>query len=295
MCEGEIPEYTIVGTVETKQKKKSMYIIESSRTERIVRIVLYVLFAILVGSVVFSSVLPLGKIEQSAPGGIPKSGETGSGTSLQPMEERKLQEEVAPLIDAGDMNACDRIQNDLYRKVCVDNIALNKASGTGDIRFCQYLDDKLVTKASCEWQVLGKKSIDKEDRGVCDETGIDSVRKDCEGAFSFGMAGKKHDPKLCDQDADKTNVDLCWTMYQARVALLTSAADGTTGMLDCTLFRGDAAKADCATLAPALKTADQAKIGAACQNLKTGLFGEVCMLPGKFGTMPVPSAPSVNR
>ncbi|HAT68853.1 MAG TPA: hypothetical protein DCS20_04560 [Candidatus Yonathbacteria bacterium] len=214
-----------------------------------------------------------------------KPARTALETKLDPQEELMLQEQIAPLIKAGDMKACDQVQNDMYKKVCINNIALQKAEETKDISFCQYLDNELISRESCERQVISQKSIEREDRSICRETQNETLQKECEGSYFFGLAQKKQDPKLCDQDTDTTQANQCWNVYHTQ-SMMNPTSDGKPQPLNCALLRGDDAKADCATIAPAIKRGDTQKLAEACQAKKSDVFNMVCMMALQQGGVP---------
>lgn len=214
---------------------------------------------------------------------------TEQETVLAPETELKLQEQVSPLIKAGDMKACDQVQNDMYKKVCINNIALQKVEETKDISYCRYLDDELITRESCERQVILRKSMENEDKAACAEAMDESLKKECEEAFLFGLAQKKQDPKLCDQDADTAKADRCWNAYHIRNAMDPSP-EGERRALDCPLLRGDDVKTDCAAIAPALESQNTQKLSEACQAKKSDVFSLVCMMAlrqGMLGSNPM--------
>lgn len=205
--------------------------------------------------------------------------------SLTPEAELKLQEQIAPLIKNGDMKACDQIGNDMYRKVCINNIALNKAEETKDISYCQYLDNELIERSSCERQIINQKAIEKEDKTVCAETKDEKLRQECEDSFLSGLANKKQDPKFCDQDTDKERADRCWNGYYAQSVTMPTS-DGKQSSPDCSLFRGEDTKNDCQAIASALKGNDRQKLAESCQSQKTRMFFQFCMMANRNGMIP---------
>jgi hypothetical protein len=189
-------------------------------------------------------------------------------TTLAPEAELKLQEQIAPLIKAGDMAACDQVQNTMYRSVCINNIALNKASETKDISHCQYLDNELIPRETCERQVIFQKSMEMENIGACNEATSDSLREECTASFHVSLAQKKNDPAICDQSATPTDCRDRFVFSQ----LMTAPQSA-----DCSLFATTEAQTDCEALHPLLTiTPDLAKLASACQNIKTQLFSFIC-------------------
>ena len=256
-----------------------MFVETPSRNERLLKYALIAL-GIAVILAMLTTIFSSGLRKSDSGGQTPKQ-----ETPLTPEAELKLQEEISPLIKGGDMKACDSVTNDMYRKVCINNIALNKAEETKDISYCQYLDNELIERSSCERQILNQKAIEKEDKSVCSETKDEKLKQECENSFLFGMASKKQDPKLCDQDADKTKADQCWNGYQAQ-RMMVPTTDGKPGEVDCGLFRGEDVKADCQALTAALKESNPQKLMEACQAQKTKAFFQVCMMVNQRGMTP---------
>lgn len=191
--------------------------------------------------------------------------------------ELKLQEQVAPLITAGDMDACNQVQDDMYKKVCINNIALKKANDTKDISYCQYLDDKLITRESCERQITLQKSVEREDMSICSETKNETLQKQCENAYYFGLAQKKQNPSICDKDADSVRANQCWNIYHAQKLMMPSD-NSTRQSVDCSLLRGKDEQKDCTAITSALNGANQQKIMEVCGTQTTQLFGMLCMM-----------------
>ncbi|MHB1163098.1 MAG: hypothetical protein ACYCZZ_01020 [Minisyncoccota bacterium] len=207
--------------------------------------------------------------------GTPKS-ETATQTTFTPAEELALQEQVAPLIKAGDMTACKQVQNDMYRAVCVNNIALNKATESKDISYCQYLDNKLVSIESCERNVLFQKVAETENQVVCSETKNAALQKECEASFFSVLANKHQDPKLCDKNTDATNANQCWNAYYAQSMFASVSGSGNSPIGSCSVFRGKDAQSDCAGLRAAITAKSIQKLQQACQSQKTPLFLPFC-------------------
>lgn len=207
----------------------------------------------------------------------PKS-ETATQTTFTPAEELALQEQVAPLIKAGDMAACKQVQNDMYRAVCVNNIALNKATENKDISYCQYLDNKLVTIESCERSVLFQKVAETENQAVCSETTNTTLQKECEASFFSVLANKHQDPKLCDQNTDATNANQCWNAYYAQSMFASVSSSGKPPAISCNTFRGKDVQEDCANLRAAITEKSIPKLQQACQSQKTPFFRQACMM-----------------
>lgn len=190
-------------------------------------------------------------------------------TVLTPETELKLQEQVAPLIKGGDMAACDQVQNDMYKKVCINNIALKKAEETGDISYCRYLDDELIPKETCERQVILKKSVTEGTATACAETTNASLRQECENSLPIRLALEKNDPSFCDR---AENPEKCKDI----LALGNFSTDPKN--IDCTAFSTEDIRTDCSSLKPLFlsEAPDLSAFTKACENVKSQVFTHVC-------------------
>lgn len=201
---------------------------------------------------------------------------TDTEQPLSTEEELALQEEAGEIIKTKDFKGCEQIEDEMYRSVCINNIALNLAQETGDVSYCQRLDDKLIPRADCERQIVSQKSIEKEDRVVCEEAVDEDVVKECQESFLLGLANKKQDPSICDQEADKAKADQCWNFYHVQTML--PLGTGETPSLDCSVLRGVETKTDCALMNKVKKENNPQAIQQSCQNFKTPLFSQICMI-----------------
>jgi len=196
-------------------------------------------------------------------------------TELTVVAEKQLQEQVAPLIASGDMSACDSITDKTYKTVCINNIALNQAEKTGDIKYCQYLDNVMIPRTQCEYQVVFKKSIDKDDIGVCMEATDVEIQKYCAGSFVERLAMAKNDITLCDQ---ATDANYCRGNF-ALVALMQNPAKA-----DCSLFEKTDEQAECMVLKELFVNVnpDRQKMVNICQTVKTAPFKQICAMVGSI-------------
>ncbi len=189
-----------------------------------------------------------------------------------------FQEQIAPIIKKGDMSACEQVKNNIYKNVCINNIALNKAQETKDISYCQHLDNDLVERSSCEIQILIKKSIEEENLAVCDTTKDEGVRRECQDSFFLGVAVANSDPEFCNEASDVVKANQCWNEYYAKSFFISTSSQGLSEEVDCSLFRGDDARADCSAITAAMKENSQTELIEACQEHQSEAFDFNCMI-----------------
>jgi len=184
-------------------------------------------------------------------------------------EEIKLQEKAAEIIKAGDFNKCQEIENQIYRTVCINNIALNLAQERQDISYCQKLDDELVSIAGCERQVLFTKSQDKEDINVCSETKNSEIQKECQKSFWPSLALNKKDIDLCDNIIVEQEKNSCRDNYLLKQEFAKSESD-----FDCQRFYSQQVKSDCQIYKENILN----KKSIACNIFESDLFLNYCRL-----------------
>lgn len=195
--------------------------------------------------------------------------------TLTPEAELALQEQIAPLIQAGDMTACEQVQDEMYKKVCINNIALNKASETSDISYCQYIDNELIPRADCEHQVVSTLSLEKEEQAICDQATDETVKTQCKETYHLALALKKNDATLC---AQATNPAQCTDSFSLQQFMQDPS------QVACTTFSTPEAQADCTALKAA--ATDQQAFLQFCQEKQSELFTPLCMMMGMQQGLP---------
>ena len=184
-------------------------------------------------------------------------------------EEIKLQEKAAEIIKTGDFDKCQEIENQIYRTVCINNIALNLAQEKQDISYCQKLDDELVSIAGCERQVLFTKSQDKEDINVCNETKNSEIQKECQESFWPSLALNKKDINLCNNITVEQEKNSCRDNYLFKQEFTKSESD-----FDCQRFYSQQVKSDCQIYKENILN----KKSIACNIFESDLFLNYCQL-----------------
>jgi len=161
-------------------------------------------------------------------------------TTLTQKQEIEIQDQVSEIIKTNDFDKCVEVQNEIYRTACVNNIALNLAQEKQDISYCQKIDDKLMSIASCETRVLFKKSLDQEHISICNETANKEIQQQCKDRFWPLLAVKKENIDLCQNvfiDDDKA---VCVDNYIFQKEFISNEND-----FDCTEFDTQQSKSDC--------------------------------------------------
>jgi hypothetical protein len=191
------------------------------------------------------------------------------GIVLTPEQETKIQAEVSAIIKTNDFDKCKQIKNEIYRTACVNNIALNLAQEKQDISYCQKIDDKLMSIASCERRVLFKKSLDQERISVCNETANEEIREECKGRFWKLLAVKKEDIVLCQNTLQDDDRIICLDNYVFEKEFI-----GNENSFDCKKFNSEQSKSDC----QAYKTKALSDELNDCYLFESDLFINYCFL-----------------
>lgn len=188
---------------------------------------------------------------------------------IEPRNEIKLQEQTAEIIKTKDFGQCEKIDDELYKTVCRNNISLNLAQETQDISYCQKIDNKLISIEDCERQVIFQKSLDKEDINVCKETQNQELQKQCQDAFWPSLALKNSDVNLCNNALAEQEKNFCRDNYLFQKEFIQN-----TAQFNCQKFTDEQVKADCKIYKESL--GKQAHI--VCTDLKSNLFSNYCFL-----------------
>ncbi|MEA3344190.1 MAG: hypothetical protein U9Q16_00700 [Patescibacteria group bacterium] len=161
-------------------------------------------------------------------------------TSLTVEQEIELQEQVVGIIKTNDFNGCDQIEDEIYRTACVNNIAMNLAQEKQDISYCEKIDNKLMSIASCERRVLFKKSLAEEHISICNETENNEIQQQCKDRFWPLLAVKKGDIDLCQNVFIDDYKVLCVNYYIFEQEFLKNEKN-----FDCKKFNLEQFVSDC--------------------------------------------------
>lgn len=201
---------------------------------------------------------------------IDKSSENVKWELIQnDLSEIEMQEKVGEIIAKKDFSGCEFVQNELYKKVCINNIALNLTQELQDVSYCQKLDNNLVSIRECEQQVIFSKSIKNEDVNVCKEASDLEIREQCSLNFYPLLAIKKQDVKLCGNIQQEENRNLCYDSYLFKMEFIKKYEN-----FSCQNFMDLQIRKDCLYYQ---KNYKQLSLQA-CFDLKSDLFFEFCNL-----------------
>ena len=155
-------------------------------------------------------------------------------------KEIEIQEQVVEIIKTSDFNKCVEVQNEIYRIACINNIALNLAQEEQDIGYCQKIDDKLMSIASCEIRVLFKKSLDQEHISICNETANKEIQQQCKDRFWPLLAVKKENIDLCQNTFTDDDKIVCIDNYIFEQEFIKNENN-----FDCKKFNAQQSVSDC--------------------------------------------------
>lgn len=184
-------------------------------------------------------------------------------------DEQKLQERVSAIVAGKDFGRCNEIQDEMYRKVCINNIALNLAQEKQDASYCQKMDGKLMSVADCESQVVPQKALEQQDVKICQEAETSEIQTACYENFWLDSALQKSDIKLCENLATSQEKDICFDRYLFQKEFFENSGD-----FQCNKFRQQQVQADCKTYQ---SNFSDAKFNP-CQKLKSREFSAYCSM-----------------
>lgn len=200
--------------------------------------------------------------------GAKESGDTVKKEFSETEKELKLQEQVSEIIKTKDFTQCDKINDATNKTVCVNNIALNLAQEKQDVSYCQKIDDKLIPRAECKWQIVSTKALEKENIEVCKEAQNKEIQTQCAANFYNSLALKKNDIEICNQLKDNEKTDNCYNTF-----LIVKDFTRDSGKFDCLVLRGNAIQKDCKKVQEFIKT----RKGNICAEVKNPLFLPFCL------------------
>lgn len=188
--------------------------------------------------------------------------------------ELQLQGQTEQIVKTGDFNRCQEINDDVYRKVCTNNIALNLAQQKLDSSYCQKIDGKLMSAEECDRRVMGEKMAKATSIAVCQQALTDTVKKECEDNFysNSGFIANSVDINACSRAPTTEQEDDCYDSYLFQKEFSTNI-DG----FQCDKFHKQQTQADCKVYQGNYKKPDFNP----CQSLKSKEFMVFCFLSRK--------------
>lgn len=129
---------------------------------------------------------------------------TGNGkiSSVIPFGEEykinKLRHDVVDKVATGNVQNCDKIDDERFRNICIDNINMTKARETGDISVCSKSTGTIMEVDTCVLQNSISQALEKEDVSICDMAGKESLINECQKTYFTEIALIKNNIKLCD-------------------------------------------------------------------------------------------------
>ncbi|HAV10965.1 MAG TPA: hypothetical protein DCX32_00235 [Candidatus Moranbacteria bacterium] len=205
------------------------------------------------------------------------SRETGNVSDNVPSEKEKIlssddeigfQEQVAEIIKTKDFSHCEKISNDTYRKVCVNNIALDLAQEKGDVSYCAELDGNMVSVSECERGIVLAKSASEENMEICKQATTKEVASECESGFYQAVSLKKEDKGYCDNIGDQKATDECYDNFVFSMEFMKDIKN-----FKCSSFRNQDLANDC--LAYKNMKSDQEPD---CSGYKSSQYMDLCLM-----------------
>jgi hypothetical protein len=155
-----------------------------------------------------------------------------------------LETTTANIIKSGDASKCASVNQVAdgvnYETVCKNNIAQNKAVANLDISACNNLDDKLMSIAGCQSEIIAMLAAKATSVSFCDQwSGVQG--NGCRINFWTDAAMKSDNASPCaNVSVSSSQVAACETDF-----LMFTMAAAPTSIPDCTTFTTPAAKQQC--------------------------------------------------
>lgn len=187
----------------------------------------------------------------------------------------QYQKQLSEIVKDKSFEKCDEIKDDFYKKVCVNNVAVELAKENLDLSYCAKVDGQLISENYCQEQVLLLK-FEKEETGeFCKELQDASKQEDCLINFYNQLALKKDNADICQNIADTRQAELCHDNY-----IVSKIFTQNQGKIDCSLLKNSDAKLDCENIKPDILSGDPTlppKMNEKCLLLKTRIFTPYCL------------------
>ncbi|PLX20976.1 hypothetical protein C0584_04295 [Candidatus Parcubacteria bacterium] len=184
-------------------------------------------------------------------------------------KELALQDQVDKIIFDGELEACDKVDDDYYKRVCVNNVAYEMAKKTGDVSYCKKLDDILVSVEDCEWNVVLNKSLLGNDVTICEEAENQDLRAQCLENFYSNKALKEGEVENCEQINEIIRRNNCIDSFVFENEFLSDISN-----FECEKFSDKQARNDCALL----NEEENIFTKEVCMFFSSNLFVDYCLV-----------------
>jgi len=188
-------------------------------------------------------------------------------------EESNLHKKTVEIIKTKNISNCQKISDQFFKKVCINNISLDLAKEKQDVSYCKNLDNQLVLIEDCEREIIFPKAIENENVNICFEASNINVQKECTKNFWIGMSRKKQEITLCDNIQEEKEKNYCYNTY-----LIYQEFSKNPNEFDCEKFVTDVARNDCETYKNNLKLKQNS-----CMGMKSLAFRTYCRSYYWFG------------
>lgn len=191
------------------------------------------------------------------------------------LSESDLQKQLSEVVENKNFAKCDEIKDDFYKKVCVNNVAVELAKENLDLSYCTKVDGQLISENYCQEQVLLLKFEKEETGDFCKELRNTSEQENCLINFYNRLALKKDNADICQNIADTKQAELCHDNY-----IVSKIFTQNQGKIDCSLLKNSDAKSDCENIKPDILNSDPTlppKMNEKCLLLKTRIFTPYCL------------------
>ena len=197
----------------------------------------------------------------------------GSRTAQQ--SEAYLQKQLSEVVENKDFSKCDEITDDFYKKVCINNVAVELSKESLDIAYCERVDGELISKSYCQEQVLLLKFEKEETGDFCKKLQSTNEQEDCLINFYNRLALRKDNAEICQSITETEQVDFCHDNY-----IVSKSFAQNPEKFNCLFLKNIDARSDCESMKPVILNSDPtlpSKMNEKCLLLKTRIFTPYCL------------------
>lgn len=170
----------------------------------------------------------------------PPEKEAVQDIELTSENEPIFQKQASEIIKTKDLSKCEEIPNEMFRKVCTNNIALNLAQDTGDVSYCKKLDNELISISDCEKKTAMESSLQKGSVESCNFLPDENDKAICLNNFYQTKSISEKNISLCDGIKEIETRNLCKDQYTYKLEFIENPKS-----FECEKFYTAEAKRDC--------------------------------------------------
>lgn len=121
----------------------------------------------------------------------------------------KLRHDVVDKVGTADVKNCDKIEDERFRNICIDNINMTKARETGDITLCSKSTGTVMEVDTCILQNSISQALEKEDVSFCNMANKELLISECQKTYFTEIALIKNNINICNNALSENQKQYC--------------------------------------------------------------------------------------